>query len=318
MARVLLAYPLADPDAEARLAREVEVVRADGAGRTEFLALLSDVDGVIVQPPARLDAAALAAARALRVIANSGTGLDHIDVAAARRRGIQIVSGAGANARAVAEYVLCVMVMANRRLDAAMEAARDPGLDWSTRIDRLCGHELRDRTLGIVGFGAIGQALAEMAHHGLGMRVAVYDPYLTPSSLSVAQVCTTLDEVLDVADTLSVHVPLTEATRHLIGAGELARLGRDGVLVNSSQGGVVDEDAVVEALRAGQLRAAAWDVFEQEPPEPARIAELAGVPGLILTPHIAGISYEAGSVLSWRAVEGVLAVLSRSDRHPGS
>lgn len=309
MARVLIAYPLADPAAERHLERDFEVVRGVGTSRDEFFDLLGDIDGIVVRPPARLDAAALAHAPRLRVIANIGTGLDHIDTTFARHRGIEIVAGAGANARSVAEYVLATMIMAHRRLDLAIDRLRDGSLDWPTRVGALRGHEVGG-TLGIVGYGQIGRTLAGMARGSLGLRIAAYDPYAAPDPSEVDVVCASLDELLDASGTVSVHVPLTEATRHLIGRAQLDRLGPDGVLVNSARGGVVDEDAVVAALRAGRLRAAVWDVFEREPPEPARLAELASVPGLILTPHIAGISHEAGSALSWHAVRGVVAALT--------
>jgi (S)-sulfolactate dehydrogenase len=306
--KVLLVFPLADPSAQQRLSRDADVIIGGTADPATLAQLLADADGVIVRPPARLDRDALNGAPKLRIIANIGAGLDHIDTEAASARGIPIAGGAGANARAVAEYVIWAMLALSRRLSAAAAEMHDPSSDWASRVARLRGHELAGQTLGIAGYGHIGKALGGMAR-ALGMRVAAYDPYRAPAPGDVDQVCAGLDELLDAAQILSVHVPLTDGTRGLIDGAALDRLGPDGVLVNSSRGGVVDEDAVVTALRESRLRGAAWDVFDPEPPQPGRLAELATVPGLLLTPHIAGISAEAGSALAWQAVEAVLAVL---------
>jgi len=305
--KVLLAFPLADPSAQERLARDADVVVAGTADPATLAGLLSDADGVIVRPPARLDRAALEAAAKLRVIANIGAGLDHIDTEVTRARGIPVAAGAGANARAVT---------LSRRLSAAIAELSDPASDWASRVSRLRGRELAGQTLGIVGYGHIGEVLAGLAR-ALGLRVAAYDPYRAPEPGDVDLVCAGLDELLDAAQILSVHVPLTNETRNLIDWAALERLGTDGIVVNSARGGVVDEDAVVNALREGRLRGAAWDVFDPEPPPPGRLAELAAVPGLLLTPHIAGISQEAGSALAWQAVEAVLAVLRGDDGRAG-
>jgi len=314
--KVLLAFPLADPSAQERLARDADVVVAGTADPATLAGLLSDADGVIVRPPARLDRAALEAAAKLRVIANIGAGLDHIDTEVTRARGIPVAAGAGANARAVAEYVIWAMLTLSRRLSAAIAELSDPASDWASRVSRLRGRELAGQTLGIVGYGHIGEVLAGLAR-ALGLRVAAYDPYRAPEPGDVDLVCAGLDELLDAAQILSVHVPLTDETRNLIDRAALQRLGTDGIVVNSARGGVVDEDAVVNALREGRLRGAAWDVFDPEPPPPGRLAELAAVPGLLLTPHIAGISQEAGSALAWQAVEAVLAVLRGDDGRAG-
>jgi D-3-phosphoglycerate dehydrogenase len=309
--RVLLAFPLADARAEAELARHAEIVAGVGATPAEFAERIADVDAVILRPPAKLDAAAIAGAPKLKVIANIGSGVDHIDIAAANARGIPVVSGAGANANAVAEFALCGIILAHRKIYRAINDLSADRLDWPTRVGPLRGHEIGATTLGIVGFGHIGKALARMAAQGFGMQVAVFDPYLSEAPEGVDLLCGSLEELLRASTTVSVHVPLTEETRHLIGATELALLGPGGVIVNTSRGGVVDEEAVMAALRSGQLAGAVWDVFEHEPPSTERIAELSAVPGLIASPHIGGISHEAGSALSWAAVNGVLEVIGR-------
>jgi (S)-sulfolactate dehydrogenase len=306
---VALAFALADGAAAAYLAERADVVVADPIVGN-WVDLVAAADAVIVRPPARLDVALLACAPRLRVIANIGSGVDHIDLAAAAERDIAVLSQPGANAHAVAEYVLGALITASRRLDAAVAFMRIDGADWTSRIGALRGHELTGATLGIVGYGAVGRALAPMARAGLGMRVIVFDPYASPAAGEVDAVCGSLSELLTDARAVSVHVPLTAETRGLIGAAELAQLGPGTILVNTSRGGVVDEDAVISSLRAGQLGGAALDVFETEPPPRSRLVEFATVPGLIVTPHIAGITYEAGAALAWAAVRGVLSTLA--------
>lgn len=310
MPRVLLAFPLADPQAEAELERRVEVVRPAGATPAEFDQLLADADGVILRPPARINAAAIAGAPRLKVIANIGSGVDHIDVDSAAARDIALISGAGANATAVAEYCLATMIMAHRHLVRASGELVAGQLNWPTRVGSLRGHQVSGTTLGIVGFGHTGQAFARMAATGLGVRVLIYDPFLQQPPTGSGEIFSSLADLLSQSMTVSVHVPLTVQTRNLIGVNELALIRPDGVLINAARGGVVDEQAVLNALRSNRLAGAVWDVFADEPPNAARIAELATVPGLIITPHIAGISHQAGSVLSWACVNGVLEVLA--------
>jgi (S)-sulfolactate dehydrogenase len=285
------------------------VVVDSGNDPLAFRAALATADAVIVRPPTRLRAADLDAAAGLRLIFNLGSGIDHIDVDVAAARGITVLAGAGSNAHAVAEYVLSTMVAAHRRLYRAAAHIRTDGLDWGARIGFLRGHEVGGTVLGIVGYGHIGRELAALARAGLGVRTVIYDPYVQAAPGEVDQQCDSLDELLSLSRTVTLHVPLTDETLGMIGAPELARLSSDCVLINSSRGGVVDEDALLDALGRGRLWAAALDVYADEPPTPARLAELTGVPDLILTPHIAGITYEAGAALSARAVDAVLAAL---------
>jgi phosphoglycerate dehydrogenase-like enzyme len=258
-----------------------------------------------------MDAEAFSHAPRLKVIANIGTGLDHVDLDVAYARAVRVIGGGGANAEAVAEFVVAMMIVAHRRLADAMRLFLSGQLDWSTRAGHLRGSELAGGTLGIVGYGAIGRRLAEIASRGLGMKTVFFDPYISDVDEGVvSERCGSLAELLEQSRTLSIHVPLTNETRHLIGTPEIARLPLGSVLVNTSRGGVVDEDAVIAALREGHLAGAVWDVFGEEPPSPQRLVELAEVPGLIITPHIAGISHEAGAALAWSAVNNVLSNLT--------
>jgi phosphoglycerate dehydrogenase-like enzyme len=309
---VLVAFPLADQSVLARLSAACEVVQLPRFDQAGFVAALAEADGVILRPPAKMDADAFACAPRLKVVANIGAGLDHIDGDVARARNIPVIGGTGANANAVAEFIMSMILLTNRKIADAIQLFGSGRLDWATRNGQLRGKEVAATTLGIVGYGHIGSRLAAMASPGLGMRVVVYDPYVNvTASGPVAEVCGSLDELLSQAQTLSVSVPLTDETRHLIGARELDHMPADAVVISASRGGVVDEDALIAALRNGRLAGAALDVFEQEPPSSRRLAELAAVPGLVITPHIAGTSVQAGSALASAAVDGVLGVLGR-------
>lgn len=308
--RTVLVYPLPDPGAEAVLEQHSDVQRLTDDTAEVLAASLVDADAVIVRGPARLTAAMLETAPRLRVIGAVGSGTDNIDVEAATRLGIQVVHGAGLGSRAVAEWVLGAMVACHRGFIAVDRAVRGGVDDWSRRLELYRTTELTGTTVGIVGFGFIGRTVGELVERAFAARVLVYDPYLPPDAdVGAAVRVNDLDGLLGASSTVTVHVPLTAATRNLVGRGELERIGPDGVLLNASRGGVVDEDALVAVLRAGRLKAAALDVFADEPPSSAQLAALAEAPNLMLSPHVAGITDRALAALSTGVVEGVLAAL---------
>ena len=245
-----------------------------------------------------VDRATLQALPGLRVLARTGVGYDAIDVAAAAELGIPVITTPGLNERSVADHTLALILAALRRLptqDAAMRSGR-----WE-RAGAHLGWELTGATVGIVGYGAIGRLVARRLG-GFDVELLVHD---TVPVDGVEQV--DLDALLTRSDVVTVHVPLTPATRNLIGERELALLGPNGVLVNTSRGGVVDEHALARALADGRLRAAAIDVFEHEPPLGT---PLAGLANCVLTPHVAGLSVDAMGAMLDRAVASVVAVLA--------
>jgi (S)-sulfolactate dehydrogenase len=274
--------------------------------RDELLALVAGIDGLIVRNRTQVDEELLARAPRLRVVGRLGVGLDNIDVAACRARGIAVIPATGANALAVAEYVIG---MAMLLLRGAYGATAEVGAGKWPRAALSNGRETAGKTLGIVGFGGIGRLVARLAQ-GLGMRVVAVDPLLPPedpawSASGAAQ--RTLDQLLVESDAVTLHVPLVPETRHLINAGRLAAMRPGAVLINTARGGVVDEPALAEALRAGRLAGAALDVFEHEP-LPAGSA-LAGVPNLWLTPHVAGVTVESNRRVSALIAEKVIEAL---------
>lgn len=277
--------------------------------REALLSALSEASALIVRNRTRVDAALLERAPQLRVVGRLGVGLDNIDVAACRARGIRVIPATGANARSVAEYVVTTVSMLLRGAYASnteMAAGQWPRARLSE------GRETLGKTLGLIGFGDIGRLTAALAR-AFGMRVVAHDPMLAdvdPVWQSAGVEPRALDALLAESDAISLHVPLVPATRHLIDAQRLRQMKRGAVLVNSARGGVVDEAALAAALREGRLAGAALDVFEQEP-LPAG-SPLAGVPNLVLTPHIGGVTREANERVSMLIAQQVRLALEEA------
>jgi (S)-sulfolactate dehydrogenase len=274
--------------------------------RAELLPLLAGVAALIVRNRTVVDVALLEAAPGLRVIGRLGVGLDYIDVPACAARGIVVIPATGANAGAVAEYVLGT-AMALLRLATTRSAETAAG-QWP-RAALSSGREIAGKTLGLIGFGGIGQLTARLAQ-GLGVRVIAHDPMIGDGAAiwrSSGVTATAFGALLAQSDIVSLHVPLTDQTRNLIDATALARMKPGALLINSARGGIVDEAALAAALRSGHLGGAAIDVFDQEPL--AAGTPFAGLPNLILTPHIAGVTLESNVRVSALIAERVAAQL---------
>ncbi|MCU0513338.1 MAG: phosphoglycerate dehydrogenase [Anaerolineae bacterium] len=270
--------------------------------------LLPGVDGMIAGLDA-LDAAALAGADRLRVIARYGVGVERVDLAAARARGIIVCNTPGANAAAVAELTLGCLIALARGLVRSHNALR--GGDWL----RLSGQSLTGKTLGLVGFGAIARQVAPLAQ-AFGCRVIASDPFVPPEAMQALGVTAVpLAALLPQSDFVSLHSPVTAATRHLVNADFLAQMKPGALLVNTARGELIDEGALLAALDSGQVAGAALDAFTQEPP-PAGDPLLAH-PAVIVTPHIGGNSDSAATAMGWLALHDCLAVLrGAAPRHP--
>ncbi|MGE5185000.1 MAG: 2-hydroxyacid dehydrogenase [Acidobacteriota bacterium] len=272
---------------------------------------LSDADALVCLLLDRIDAPVLARAPRLRVIANCAVGYDNIDVAAATAAGIAVTNTPDVLTEATAEFTLALMFAAARRLpegEALVRSGRWPG--W--RLDQLLGVGLAGKTLGIVGMGRIGRAVAGRAR-ALGMRVVWTDPNyrMNVHSLNAdapdAPDALGVDELFATADVISLHCPLTPDTRGLVDAARLARMKPTAILVNTARGGCVDERAVAEALTAGRLFAAALDVFAHEPAiDPALLA----APRVVLAPHLGSATTEARTQMAQLCADAVIAVLS--------
>jgi phosphoglycerate dehydrogenase-like enzyme len=265
----------------------------------DMLGLVPGVVGAIVSTDP-FDAAVLDAATDLRVIARVGVGTDSVDLAAATERGVAVTITPGANEGTVADHTVALMLAALRRVtehDAGVRAGR-----W----DRTGAHTpwlLSESTVGLVGFGHIGRLVARRLR-GFDVRILVNDLQPTGDA-GVEQV--ELDVLMAQSDVISLHAPLTPATRGVIGARELALARPDAIVVNTARGGMVDEAALVAALREGRLRGAALDVFAGEPP---RDSALLTLPNVVLSPHIGGLSDRSIETMTRRATASVLDVLA--------
>jgi len=252
----------------------------------DLAAELADADALLVRSATIVDAALIAAAPRLQIVARAGTGVDNVDVEAATARGILVVNSPGANSISVAEHALALMLAIARSVPAADRAMKDER--WEKR--RFIGSELRGKTLGVAGLGRIGQEVARRAR-AFGMRVVAHDPFIAAEVAGGLGVeLMSLDDVCATADYLTLHLPSTPETRHLFDAARFSRCKPGLRLVNTARGDLVDEDGLCRAIQSGIVAAAALDVFETEPPTNWALAKL---PQVIATPHIAASTEEA-------------------------
>lgn len=280
-----------------------ELVLNPYAGRRlnegEMLELIKDVDGAIVGED-DLTARVIEAGNRLRVISKFGVGVDRIDVAFATRKGIIVTNTPGTNKNAVADLAFGLILSLARRIPKAHNLVQTGG--WEV----VAGVEVWGKILGIVGLGQIGRAVALRAR-GFNMRILGYDIYVDEAALKENGIeFVPLEELLESSDFVTLHVPLSEGTRNLIGRRELALMKETAYLINTSRGGVVDEDALYEALKGGQVAGAALDVFEREPPLGSK---LLGLPNLITTPHMGGHTVEAIREMGMVVAENLVRAL---------
>ncbi|MDA7427944.1 hydroxyacid dehydrogenase [Primorskyibacter aestuariivivens] len=270
-------------------------------------ALLADKKALIVRNRTQVTAELLDAAPGLACVGRLGVGLDNIDQPACAARDVTVYPATGANNLSVAEYVIATAMMllrgAYQRNDQMLAG------DWPR--GPASGREIAGKVLGLVGFGAIARDTAALAR-GLGMEIIGYDPFL-PEDHPAWDGATRaeLPDLLAQSDVVSLHVPLTDGTRHIIGAEALAGMKDDAILINAARGGVVDEAALAVALKAGTLGGAALDVFETEPLTAEARARFADVPNLVLSPHIGGVTVESNTRVSAMIAEVVARHLSR-------
>jgi phosphoglycerate dehydrogenase-like enzyme len=303
--KVLQILSMLDPSGEELLRKNCREVAVCSPERQEVLASIADADAVVLRSPAGIDSEMIAAAPRLRVISVSGVGYDSIDVDAATAAGVVVLHSPGVGASAVAEYAVGALIMCGRNIWASDAAIRQGSVTWFDRSDQFPTVELRDRRLGLVGLGNIGLEVARIAHDALGMEVVGHDykPEAVPTYIERAG----LKEVMESADFVSVHVPYTAQTSGMIGRDQIFSMRPGAALVNTSRGGIVDEQAVADALRSGHLRFAVFDVFASEPRSDE--TPLVGAPNCFLTPHIAGMTDRARRRLALAVAEGVIDVL---------
>ena len=275
------------------------------ADQQTLMQRVSAVDALIVRNRTPVTRELLNHAGQLKVIGRLGVGLDNIDLDAAKQANIQVLPATGANAVAVAEYVMSALLHLRRPMTSGFQAM--VGGDWPR--EQFIGGEISGKTLGLIGFGQIAQIVAKRAA-AFGMRIAYFDPYIDASEHdSVATAVSSLDELLALSDSVSIHVPLTEDTHRLMNSQRLALMKGGAILINTSRGGIVDERALIHHIQTGHLGGAALDVFEHEPLDELKGARFDGIDALILTPHIAGVTHESNRRVSQVTAENVLRAL---------
>lgn len=294
-----------DPAGIEYLRKFAQVVTPAAPDETAIMDDAGRVDAMLVRV-APITARVIDAAPRLRHIQKHGVGVDAIDVDHATARGIPVSFTPEANATAVAEHAVTAALAAFKRLavqDAIVSAGK-----WRAAMT-LPVHELAGRTAGVVGGGRIGRKVIHALVHGFGMRGLIFDPYLTPADVTDEEIelTATLPELLRQADLVSLHVPLTPATRHLIDAEALGAMRPTAVLINTCRGPVVDEAALAQALDAGQIAGAAIDVFAQEPPASSPLLHS---PNVTLSPHYAGLTVESNRRMAVHAAAEIHRVLA--------
>ena len=295
-------------DAEKVLRERANVLALERPTPGEIAAALADAHGAIARYPYRVDAATLAAAKHLVIVASSGRGTDAIDVAACSERGVAVVNNPGLGTIPVSEHALAMMLALSRRLYATDRALRAGGA-WNRRTD-FDVRDVNGRTIGIVGLGLIGTEMARKCIAAFGMKVLAYDPHVPPAKAQAlgATMLGDLGALLERSDVVSMHPELNDETRGMIGAPELRRMQRHAFLINTARGKVVQQQALERALAEGWIAGAALDVFEDEPlAEPSPLWQF---DNLLLTPHVAGLSGDAMYDLAHSAVNQVLAALA--------
>jgi D-3-phosphoglycerate dehydrogenase len=270
----------------------------------ELVDAARNVDAILSRS-AIISASVIAASPKLKIVSRHGVGLDYVDVAACTRHGVLVTTTGDANSEAVSEQAFALLLAVARRV-AAADAAMRSG-EWASVRPRLVGAELHRKVFGIVGLGRIGSRVAKHAH-GFDMEVIACDPYIDPDRAhKCGATLVDLESLLRRSDVVSMHVPLTDETRGMIGRAELELIKSSAVLINTSRGPVVDEEALIEALADRRIAGAGLDVFAQEP-LPAK-HPLLQLDNVVCSPHIAGQTEEAMVGMSVRAAENILCVL---------
>jgi D-3-phosphoglycerate dehydrogenase len=303
--RVLVADPISPKGIE--LLEEGGQLLVDvktGLKENELVAIAADYSALVVRSQTKVTANVINAAKRLKAVGRAGVGVDNVDVEAATRRGVIVMNTPGGNTISTAEHAFSLLVSIARSIPQAHASVKDGKWDRKS----FEGVELQGKTIGIFGMGRIGTEIARRAI-AFGMRPVAYDPYLSPSRARSLQVelFDNLEDVLAQADFLTMHMPLTVETRHLINAERIAKMKRGVRIVNCARGGLVDEQALFEALKSGHVAAAALDVYETEPP-PADYP-LRSLPNIVFTPHLGASTAEAQESVGIEIAEAIRSVL---------
>ena len=291
------------PSCAERLREVCEVAEAAGEPRVRLLELMAEAEALVVRSGTRVDRELLEAAPNLRVVARAGVGVDNIDLEEASRRGVLVVNTPFANSVSAAEHAFALMLSQARNIPAADASLRSGAWDRAA----FGGVELAGKTLGLAGLGRIGALVAERAL-AFGMEVLAYDPYITIEQAAAAGAeLTGWDDLLARSDFISLHLPRTPETENLLDGAAFEKTKPGVRVINASRGGIIDEDALAEAVRSGRAAGAALDVYAEEPLTGGPLVDL---PQVVLTPHLGASTAEAQDKAGLHAAEAVAAALS--------
>jgi len=264
--------------------------------------MVADVEGIILRTNIKITREIIEAAPYLKIISRTGAGVDNVDVAAATEKGILVCHAPGVNSVSVAEHALALMMALAKNLKITDQSVHEG--NWKVRYTSK-GIDLDDKTLGLVGIGHIGSLLAQKCRLAFNMKVIAYDPYV--KQVEGVELCSSLNQIFIQSDFISIHVPYTKETHHLVNARLLSLMKPDSYLINTSRGAVVDEKALVEILQNGSIAGAGLDVFEKEPPSPDN--PLLKFNNVITTPHSAGLNRDCERKLAIEAAQAVVDFL---------
>ena len=305
MKRILVNKPIHE-DAIALLSQELEVLTPFKASRDEIMEMLPDVQAIILCAGMKMDAEAIDAAASLEVLGRHGAGLDIVDIPAATAKGIPVVFTPLGPTESTAEHAFMLMMAVARKLTYLDRSVR--GGSFHVR-DLVVGTELQGKKAGVVGFGNIGRRFAELCRDAFQMEIHAYDPFIDAQKITdwgaIAE--KSVVEMAGKVDFLSLHIPATPDTHHIVNAKVLDALGVNGYLINCSRGPVTDEQALVQALQENRIAGAALDVFDPEPPKADN--PLFAMDNVVLTPHLASFTEEGRQRMGLMVAEGVLNVL---------
>lgn len=283
------------------------VVQMNDSNDEEFDRILEKADALIVRSATKVTAELLARAPSLKVVGRAGVGVDNVDVAAASANGVAVFNAPGGNSNAAAEMTMALMLAMVRKVAQADRSVRSGSWDRAA----FKGVELKGRTLGLIGAGRIGVIVGRRCH-AFGMSVLCYDPYLSEAAVEGSGISlVSLDEVVDQSDIISCHVPLNDETRGLVNSALISHMKDGAYIVNVSRGGVVDEEALADALHREKIAGAALDVYEEEPL--SERSPLRDAPNLTLTPHLGASSVEAQLGVATEVAAAIRVALADGD-----
>ncbi len=307
MKKILISDKLADDGINfLNEQQDIQVHIQTGLSEDELCELIPEFDALLIRSGTTVTANVLKAAKKLKVVGRAGIGVDNVDVAAATEQGVIVMNTPDANATTTAELAIAHLFSLSRNLPEANTSVKAG--KWERA--KLMGAEVSHKTLAILGFGTIGRIVAQRGN-GLKMRVIAYDPFVTPEIFAeYGAESVSLDELIAQADYLTLHCPLIEKTRNIIGAEQLASMKKSAMLINCARGGLVDETALFEALQNGEIAKAALDVFEHEPPKDSPLLELDNIH---FTPHLGASTREAQVAVSVEIARQVVTYLQTGE-----